>query len=769
MNRGPLNGLTLTADQEAAASSMMGLTRDGVPPNSHTAEQATIHAQSRSTQPVGTNKGTVSVPPREGATTASLPAGSSAASSMKRSQGQQSSTHHGTTNHTPPADHVWDWRRRQFLSIHSPEAYDLFASSDIHLPETRAEGFSLPDMWKHMESEDRIRFLQDTLRQLGSKRKLGFGRRERDDGCIEVDKALLIKAYDGSWQHPRGPTMKGYTWNGKEGAWQPLFQASDDGGSGTPSEDRSAKKKKAETARRVRADGSIEVDKSTLSRNNDGTWRHPRGASLRGYIWNAGDGLWDPIRDDSFDYVSLNPTIKKKLGRGCRVLEDGSIEVAKEFLRANRDGTWRVPQGGHLKGYTWNEVEGLWQPESESAIKRKLGPGRRELDDGSIEIAKELLIPNKDGTWRHPRGASLRGYTWNEVEGLWQPKFEGTVQQRVLQLCARSYLTLSTLSVKGFARNTDNDDSSQPLRPRLKSTEKKGRGSAPEYTSPTKVLHKQVVRQNADGTFIRPIGRPPMGYEWDERSGKYVQKDGDQSRRSLSPSKLSRKSYGSNASELSKYKKPALAPVRTSLGTYVRPVGRPPIGYIWNQMRGEWEKDDQAVDSSSLRHSNTAPSSRKENNSAGRDSSFRKRRQSGKGKARPFRPCGQCLACQRRRECGQCYNCLLAQWCSPYPLADFYTCVERICKIPVLTDHRDNRTRRSTAKLPMSRGRSEVESLSEQSESSDPEAENVAAIEPGTDSGDEMLSAQSATVEVEAEVLDGKPPAQAVEGKDFVI
>jgi hypothetical protein len=260
-----------------------------------------------------------------------------------------------------PADknHVWDTRSQKYVHINSQEAYDLFCASEATQRMSKLQNSSVIVLWENLGTDDKIKFVSNALRQPG-KRKLGAGKREREDGSIEIDKELLTRLPDGTYQQPRGPPLKGCKWNATEGVWRPvdLFSSQDTEGDARGG----AKKKKLGSGRREREDGCIEVDKSLLIKLADGKYQQPRGPPLKGCKWDTIEGIWRPTNNAATNDADVagHSAKKKKLGPGRIERSDGSIEISKDLLTQKSDGTWKQPRGPPLKGFTWNAHEGVW-------------------------------------------------------------------------------------------------------------------------------------------------------------------------------------------------------------------------------------------------------------------------------------------------------------------------------------------------------------------------------------------------------------------------
>jgi hypothetical protein len=231
-----------------------------------------------------------------------------------------------------------------------------------------------------------------------------------------------------------------------------------------------------------------------------------------------------------------------------------------------------------------------------------------------------------------------------------------------------------------------------------------GRRSLSTKETKIKVLQKPPSRQTRDGKFIRPKGRPPAGYEWNAQTGEYEAISGggvgsmdrmkmEKAHAEGQSAKQTARKPGSSGTDVGKYKKPSVLPMRNLNGMYIRPAGRPPVGYSWNQIRGEWERVESKTPAVSASQKGNSGASHQTTskvvatpNAAIQANDGTRGRHTIDGNE-PFRACGNCTACRRRTSCEQCYNCLLAQWCAPYPLVSFYTCAERICRQPVILDN----------------------------------------------------------------------------------
>ena len=112
------------------------------------------------------------------------------------------------------------------------------------------------------------------------------------------------------------------------------------------------------------------------------------------------------------------------------------------------------------------------------------------------------------------------------------------------------------------------------------------------------LLPAREPKQNADGTYGKPVGRVPQGMAWDVRRGLFApiaegtSKVPKKALMLATPTGSAPKSRSDSVEDRKKRKtddgclRPAREPKRNADGTYVRPCGRVPSGMAWDEARG---------------------------------------------------------------------------------------------------------------------------------------------------------------------------------------
>lgn len=114
-------------------------------------------------------------------------------------------------------------------------------------------------------------------------------------------------------------------------------------------------------------------------------------------------------------------------------------------------------------------------------------------------------------------------------------------------------------------------------------------------------------KKNADGTFVKPVGRVPTGMEWDENRGLFAP-TGSPTDGVVASKKAQKKSATPRALPFKEnrprvkstpdarkgrktedgYYLPPTTPRRAEDGTFIRPAGRGPVGMVWDSTRGAY-------------------------------------------------------------------------------------------------------------------------------------------------------------------------------------
>jgi hypothetical protein len=338
-------------------------------------------------------------------------------------------------------------------------------------------------------------------------------RRRTSDGCLlPKDGAEQLLLEDGTYDKPRGAQPNGLKWDKIRGLWAPphLLTKVPDNEPDASNEPDERKRYGQPSRERSTSDG-CPLPKSEPLRLEDGTYKKPSGHQPKGLEWDNVRGLWVP-EPESLWLSEVRR--KRKLGGGSweRYTSDGCLLPKSEPMRLE-DGTYKKPRGHQPKGLEWDNVRGLWVPESESlrlsevAKKGKSGGGSREryTSDGCL-LPKSEPVRLEDGTYKKPKGYQPKDLKWDKVQGLWVPEPES--------------LRLSEVAKE----------------------RKLGGDSRERYTSDGCLLPKRKPLRLEDGTYKKPQGHQPKDLEWDDVRGLWVPEG-------MKKGKLGSKSSVSSSSE----------------------------------------------------------------------------------------------------------------------------------------------------------------------------------------------------------------------------
>jgi len=240
-------------------------------------------------------------------------------------------------------------------------------------------------------------------------------RRRTSDGCLlPKDGAEQLLLEDGTYDKPRGAQPNGLKWDKIRGLWAPPHLLTK-----VPDDEPDERKRYGQPSWERRTSDGCLLPKSEPFRFEDGTYKRPSGHQPKGMKWDEVRGLWVPEPESLW----LSEVGKKgKLGGGSRdrYTSDGCLLPKSEPLRL-ADGTYKKPSGHQPKDLEWDEVRGLWVPEP--GKKGKLGGGFREryTSDGCL-LPKSEPLRLADGTYKKPGGHQPKDLKWDEVRGLWVPE-----------------------------------------------------------------------------------------------------------------------------------------------------------------------------------------------------------------------------------------------------------------------------------------------------------------------------------------------------------
>jgi hypothetical protein len=208
----------------------------------------------------------------------------------------------------------------------------------------------------------------------------------------------------------------------------------------------------------------------------------------------------------------------------------------------------------------------------------------RLTEDGCMLPARPAK-KNANGTFNKPVGRKPAGMEWDYNRGVFAPVIQiGTVERPVVP---RKWAELADRKTRdGF------------------------------------VLPSRPAKKNADGTFVKPVGRTPSGMKWDENRGLFVPIEGSPSepveptknaggtprplpfKKENRPVKATPDTRKGTRTE-DGYYIPRSAPRQRADGTFIRPAGRGPVGMVWDTIRGAYAPF--GVSSSSSPPNSTAP------------------------------------------------------------------------------------------------------------------------------------------------------------------
>ena len=97
-------------------------------------------------------------------------------------------------------------------------------------------------------------------------------------------------------------------------------------------------------------------DKSKLNKNEDGTYKRPRGAPRQNQQWDSERGEWTPQQ-----IKGQKQQIKKEVK-----------QPDKRKLNRNQDGTYKRPRGAPRQNQQWDSDRGEWTPNSRCGPRHEL-------------------------------------------------------------------------------------------------------------------------------------------------------------------------------------------------------------------------------------------------------------------------------------------------------------------------------------------------------------------------------------------------------------
>jgi HMG (high mobility group) box len=424
------------------------------------------------------------------------------------------------------------------------------------------------------------------------------------------------------------------------------------------------------------------------------------------------------------------------------------------------------PRGRPKVGYEWDRYTGQWRKQAEASNRSENRQGRNSTDntkdaswysnlqsspvrlsDGaknqpSRQLGKSAkpetakaeapsggntisvlrknpkTVPKikSDGTYRKPPGTQPMGYVWNAESGYW----ESAVDENMKKL----------LDFDDEGPPRDGVDHAERRMSILGSAKPAG-GKKRHYTKDGCIVPNQTLERNRDGTYVRPMGRPLVGYTWNEVRGLWVPNASSSSfnerqsissaapdvhgdtalvnvdRRHSEPSmrgtKHALQQTSVPAPPMKKGRKytpdgcivPSRIPQLATDGTYVRPLGRAIVGYTWDSSRGLWTPEGSIGRKPTKQAQSLASVVAPVTESRSTVAPMVK-------KGPRYMSCARCVGCKTKKNCGICLHCMLiAEAINDGELpSPFYVCMQRVCSAPIVNINQKSEGNSSTEPNP---------------------------------------------------------------------
>jgi hypothetical protein len=434
-------------------------------------------------------------------------------------------------------------------------------------------------------------------------------------------------------------------------------------------------------------DGQVII---TAVQNKDNSPK-PRGRPKFGYVWDSPSGQWvkkspivtgvssndvnqkvtDAITRNA-DVAAKNDAMQKSTDRAKGIDEDavvGSSSTAITESSSKDDDRWysklqstptstKPSEGHHLEEQhkTARSIGGTAQRASQLPRKQ------------NILNPKRPPKFNQDGSYRKPGGPQPIGYKWNAEYGYWESVISSDSNlQRILNF------------------DQDEGEGSSMSKPQVR---RLSTGNAPtiaqrkrKYTEDGCIIPRQTLERLTDGTYVRPMGRPIVGYSWDGSRGLWIPASQMEHRHSLSS--MEQKVHQRKMSSTSAGNKtrlytsdgcilPAKTPTKSNDGLFIRPFGRSIVGYTWDYHRGVWAPTGAPIPTK-----NTMPLP--PSHFAGPTRFADKVVDENK-----YMACTKCDACKMKENCDTCLYCKILESMTNHTKVPYLICSYRICQEPVL-------------------------------------------------------------------------------------
>jgi hypothetical protein len=306
---------------------------------------------------------------------------------------------------------------------------------------------------------------------------------------------------------------------------------------------------------------------------------------------------------------------------------------------------------------------------------------------------KQILSPkrppkiNQDGSYRKPGGPQPVGYIWNAEFGYWESAIESdSNMQRILDF--------------------DHDDDAVDKRADIivkRRRQSMGSGMTGtttrhrkyEYTKDGCIIPRQTLERSLDGKYVRPLGRPIVGYEWDAIRGLWtptsttaqsaqrhsistIEQRPIQKKMTISTAGNKNRLYTSDGCIL-----PMKTPTKSSDGKYVRPFGRSIVGYTWDYHRGVWAPNGGPIPT---KNSMPQPPSHFVGPIRLADKLVLPLSKTTRKDECKYIACTRCESCTIKQNCGQCLHCMIKEHHSDKAgtQSPFLSCCHRICQEAIL-------------------------------------------------------------------------------------
>ena len=251
----------------------------------------------------------------------------------------------------------------------------------------------------------------------------------------------------------------------------------------------------------------------------------------------------------------------------------GEMDTAPSSSASKRGGLRKT------KRVDWHQKlatqEALSRPTTISTSRKRkqvdIQQQRKErlTEDGCMLPARPVK-KNANGTFNKPVGRKPHGMEWDYNRGLFAPAKQAESVEKLPKKAPRAAPT----------KNTE---------------------VAVRKTRDGFVLPNRPAKKNADGTFVKPVGRTPAGMKWDENRGLFIPTEGspivpvEPTRTTSTPRPLPLKEdrpvkATPNTRKGSRTEDgcyvPRSAPRQGPDGSFIRPAGRGPGGMVWDSTRG---------------------------------------------------------------------------------------------------------------------------------------------------------------------------------------